>query len=432
MNVALTPIDEAVHGLDTVTEPWTIQLEVGLPGRLDPERLRTAVRLGADRHSMARVRLDPAATTWRQHFWKVLPDPDIDPLRVVECPDDEAIDAARSDLYSVQIPLAESPPFRVRLVHGPRGDLLMLSVNHAAFDGFGALRLLQSIARAYAATPDPPSPVDLQDARDLDSLLGADNRTERGQRWQRLLDKARDAASPPFHIHPEFGDDLPGYGFQHRALSAEDSEAVSRRAGPATVNDKLMGAMHLAIERWAERSGDTAKRISVLMPVNLRPSEWQQDVVTNMVVETRVATTAGQRTSRGDALDTVVTETERIKHGGAAALFDVLRVLPSVPLPIKDRLSSVVSAGSRMTDTAVLSNLGRIEDLPSFGAEAGAPAQLWFSAPAKMPCGLSAGAVSVLDRLQLAFRYRRSMWHPKHAAEFCDLYVDELLALAAG
>ena len=35
----------------------------------------------------------------------------------------------------------------------------MFNVNHAAMDGFGALRVLHSVARRYAGRPIPDSPV---------------------------------------------------------------------------------------------------------------------------------------------------------------------------------------------------------------------------------------------------------------------------------
>jgi hypothetical protein len=76
----------------------------------------------------------------------------------------------------------------------------------------------------------------------------------------------------------------------------------------------------------------------------------------------------------------------------------------------------------------VLSNLGSVkdDDLPEFGPEAGDVVGVWFSAPARMPCGLSVGAVTAVDRLHLAFRYRYPLWGPAAAGAFADRFVTEL------
>src|SRR6185295_19130674 len=66
-----------------------------------------------------------------------------------------SLDAVRGDFFSRAIPLFESPPFRVLLHRDPAGDSVLLAANHAGCDGIGALRLLQSVIRAYAGVGDP-------------------------------------------------------------------------------------------------------------------------------------------------------------------------------------------------------------------------------------------------------------------------------------
>ena len=145
-------VDEAVRLLDSASEPWSVQLELRVSGRLDESRLRAALRQAMARHPMTRARQLPASGRARQYRWQIRPEPDLDPLRVLECPDDDALARARAELYSLRVSLAESPPLRVRLARHPAGDLVMLNVNHAAFDGCGCLRVLHSTARAYAGT----------------------------------------------------------------------------------------------------------------------------------------------------------------------------------------------------------------------------------------------------------------------------------------
>jgi NRPS condensation-like uncharacterized protein len=426
--VPFTVIDEAVLLLDTPWEPWSVQLEVRAGGRLDEDRLRAAVGTALRRHPMALARMLPARKRDHRYGWELTAEPDVDPLRVVECPDDAALVEARSELYSLAVPLAESPPLRLRLARHPGGDLLMVGVNHVAFDGFGAVRLLQSVARAYTGDPDPADPVDLAEARDVHRHLAAPDTSVRALRRRALARKLADLAVRPARLAPEGGTDRPGYGFHHLALAADRTAALAAQDLAGTVNDRLVAALHLAVAAWNRARGERARHVGVLVPVNLRPHGWQHDVVTNFVLDARVATTARHHASPRLVLEAVVAESERIKAGSGAALIEVLGRSPTVPLWAKEPMSAALwLTGNRLVDTAVLSNLGRLDELPGFGPEAPeAPGEIWFSAPARMPCGLSIGAVTVGGRLHLAFRYRHPVFDAAGAGRFAACYLEAL------
>ncbi len=422
--VTFTPLDEAVHHLDTPAEPWSIQLEARVRGALDADRLRRAVAEAVARHPMARVRQLPARRSDRRYGWEVRPEPDVDPFRVVDCPDDDRLAGARADLYSVPVPLAEAPPLRVRLARSPGGDVVMVNVNHAAFDGFGALRVLQSAARAYAGAPDPPPPVPLEEARDVERHLEAPDRATLAKRWRALADKARDLAAPPARLAADGGSDRPGYGFHHVTVPRVD------HGGPGTANDLLLAALTLAVAGWNEEHDVPCGRVSILMPVNLRPREWRTDVVTNFVLETRVSIDPGERSDPTALLEAVAAETGRIKEGESEALMELLTRSSRLPLWAKQPLSTVLWAtGSRLVDTAVLSNLGSLGEPPSFGPEC-ETTEVWFSPPARMPSGLAMGVATLGERTHLSFRYRHPLWDGAAAARFADRYVEALGRLA--
>ena len=424
--VPFTSLDEAVHLLDTPAEPWSIQLEVRVAGVIEAERLRAAIPPALARHPMARAKLLPARRTDKRWTWAITGVPDLDPLKVVDCADDAELAQARDELHSLSVPLAESPPLRIRLARHPLGDVLMINANHAAFDGFGTLQVLRSIARAYIDEKEPDPPVDLPHARDVQKLTRADSLGERARRLRALADKARDLATPPARLAPQGGSDRPGYGIHQLSVP------VPRKPESATVNDLLLAALNLAIAGWNVEQGKTCRRISVLMPVNLRPPEWKTEVVTNFVTETRVVTTPADRKSSQRTLDAIAAQTRRIKEGDRGALMELLIRTTGLPLWMKQPLSPFLwMTGNRLVDTAVLSNLGGVPDdeLPNFGPDAGDVVGLWFSAPARMPCGLSLGAVTAAGSLHLAFRYRYPLWGPAAAAAFADRFVTELRVL---
>ncbi len=421
--VPFTSIDEAVHLLDTPAEPWSIQLEVRVAGQLDEDRLRAAIPEALSHHPMARAKLLPARRTDKRWTWAITGALDLDPLKVADCVDDADLDSARAELHSLSVPMAESPPLRLRLARHPRGDVLMINANHAAFDGWGTLLVLRSIAKAYIYEKEPDAEIPLPKARDVEGLTRAEGVAERMRRLRALADKARDLATPPARLASQGGSDQPGYGIHQLSVP------VPRKPEHATVNDLLLAALNLAIAGWNVEQGTACRRISVLMPVNLRPPEWKNEVVTNFVSETRVPTTPKDRKTPEALLEAIASQTRRIKEGESAALMELLSKTGRLPLWFKQPLSPFIwMTGNRLVDTAVLSNLGEVDDehLPNFGPEAGEVVGLWFSAPARMPCGLSLGAVSAVGMLHLAFRYRYPLWGPAAAMAFADRFVTEL------
>src|SRR5438094_487424 len=219
MRVAFNVIDEAIWFIDRPHEPWTVQAEARAAGRLDDERLRLAVRSALARHPMARARQAPWRF-WQPGFaWEITEEPQVDALSIGDCPDDAALARIRSDLYGHPVPLATSPPLRVRLAHHAAGDVVLLGVNHAASDGLGTLRLLASIVRGYAGAPDPVPDVDPLAVRDLRAPLAwsdgqrrpagrappGDRGVERRARRAVRTDRRHDAGQPAPSRAPERG-----------------------------------------------------------------------------------------------------------------------------------------------------------------------------------------------------------------------------------
>jgi NRPS condensation-like uncharacterized protein len=81
--------------------------------------------------------------------------------------------------------------------------------------------------------------------------------------------------------------------------------------------------------------------------------------------------------------------------------------------------------GDVVVDTASLSNLGRLEPLPS--QFIGDDTAVWFSPPGQMPLGVSIGAATLDDRLCLTLRYSHAQFDHPAACRFSDLYRGVLL-----
>ncbi|MBW3576766.1 MAG: hypothetical protein KY462_03305 [Actinobacteria bacterium] len=427
--VPFNVVDEAIHLLNSEAEPWSVHVEVRVEASLEEDRLRSAVARALDRHPMARAR--KTATERRaehRFYWEITPEAELDPLGVIDCPNDHALAAARVDLQSLRVPLAESPPLRMRLARHPQGDVVMLNVNHAASDAFGAVRLLRSVARAYAGEEDPVPDIDPLRARSLRGLAGTDDAPTKVRRAALLAEKVRDLAFPPARIAADEGSPRPGYGFHHVSFDRDRTKALVDLQLPGTVNDVLLAALNLAIAAWNREHRVTTNRIGVMVPINMRPNQWREEIVGNLLLPVRVSTDRGDRGSLRSLLAAIVRQTRRIKEGGtAAALMEVLGRSPALPLGAKEATSPLLRlSGARLLDTALLSNLARLDDPPNFGPQAGDTVEVWFSAPARMPLGLSIGVVTVAGRMHLVFRYRHPLFGPDAARRFAERYDSAL------
>lgn len=428
-------MDQLIFDLDGELDPWSVHLEVCVPGRLDPERLAGAASQATMRHPMMRARLARFRDYDRRCSWEIADEPAHVPLEVVNAGDDGAADAARGALLSRRVGLGAAPPLALVHVRGADGDRLIMNLNHVAADGMSALRIMTSIARAYAGADDPLPPVDPVEARRLRRLAG--DRSPLGS-IMRLVELAERSSVDRSHGRParvavDGGEPAAsGYGFHLLALSEEETAAVvAARIEPATVNDVLLAALAIAVRRFNDAHAVEARRISILMPVNLRPPAWSTEVVSNLVSYASISVAPGAQDELASAQRAVARRTRRVKERqGAGAMIDLLEVAGASAVPIGIRQVAARGLASalvdRELDTVVLSNLGRLRAPLDFG-DAGRAGELWFSPPASMPLGLATGAATIGDRLHLTIRYCRAQCDARAAASFAGIWRSVLL-----
>ena len=439
-------LDELCFHLNTDNFAWTIQLEVRAPGPIDERRLRTAVAAAAQRHPMARARLAHYRPTDRRYAWEIMPELPADPVWVARAATDEALAQIRQDVLSSVVPLDQAPPFRVWLVRrgdgraseerasrqppGDRGDgdTLLLAASHVATDGMGAMRLLRSIVRAYAGVADPVAPVDPEIGRDLVSLASPGTMVDHVERIVGVGTSLRRSKGRLARIAVDGGEaGAPGFRFHHmRITSAELGTMDLKRHPGATVNDLLLAALHLAISDWNADHAREAERISVMMPMNMRPDDTWHETLGNVSLMAPVSTSPEDRDDAGAIVHAVADQTRRAKRTGSASLLlDLLErshLLPSVAkkfLPFLSPLSRDV-----FIDTAVLSNLGRVAEPLDFGEgdHGGVATELWFSPPARMPLGVGVGAATHEGDLFLSFRCCQAQFDAAGAASFAEYF----------
>ena len=390
--------------LDPKTSAWGVQLDARVAGRLDEARLRSALDtlVGAEGAGE-------------------------DCLVVADCEGPEALDAARRELHTAGPPLTVLPPFRVLLAHHPGGDVLMLNLNHAAVDGFGAVRVLDRLARAYAGTAGADAALDFLACADLPVQPAPPPSSRLVRLPQKAVERVRDALSKPPRLADDEASGEPGYGFHLHGLSTQGTRDATGGGGGAT-RDALVAALHLTIARWNSRHEMPGRRIGVLVPVDLRPADLPEHVVANLSVNTRLSTTPRERltptkvlravkwhSERDDATRTGISLMAALQRAGMLALWAKQSSIVLQPL-----------IDNRRADAAMLCDLGSFPAAPNFGGDAGEVTELWFSPPSRSPRCLCVGTVALEGRLYLTFRYPHALFGPNAIRRFADLYLSEL------
>lgn len=355
-----------------------------------------------------------------------------DVLRVVACDGDEALGRARDELMGEPVAMSQWPPLRAVLAHHPDGDALLLNVNHGASDGFSALRVLESIASAYAEEGPPGPPLDFLAVNDL-PVRPASRPVSVVEAWYRVaVERVRDLLANPARLAADHPVDRPGYGFHFVQLSVADTRRVANVHRQGTARNVLLAGLHLAIGEWNLGHGTPGRRIGVLVPVDLRPPEWRPEVVGNFSVTARVSTSRRHRSGARAALRAITGQKTRNKrYRTGVALLAALERNGLLPLWAKQSLVVLQPlTRNRDVDTAMLANVGWLTEAPSFGAGAGETTALWCSLPARRPESLCIGAVVVAGRLHLTFRYPHRLFDAGAARRFADCYVEHALLVA--
>ncbi|MDP2709920.1 MAG: hypothetical protein Q8O56_01755 [Solirubrobacteraceae bacterium] len=395
--------------LDPATGAWSVQLEARVAGALDEPRLRAALGSALGSATVEDGLLD-----------------------VVRCPDDEALAGVRSRLPVRAVPVTDRAPLHVCLARHPAGDVLMLSLNHAAADGVGALRVLERIARAYAGEADPVAPLDFLATRDLPVRPATTTASVLRRSYKRVFERVRDSIDRPALLIADQARDRSGCGFHLVGLSAQETRRLVGTQGSGIGAEVLVAALHLAIGDWNRQHGGDRRRIGVLAQVDLRPARWRDEAIANFSVMARMSTSRRDRVEPASALATIgaqIARNERTRTGVA-----LIAALERADLLVLWAKQSIVVlqplTGNHWVDTTVLCDLGSLDEAPSFGPDAGATTELWFSTPARAPGSLCIGTVTIDDRLHLTFRYPHRLFGPDAARRFAQCYIERLRSVA--
>ncbi|MFI6853115.1 condensation protein [Streptomyces sp. NPDC050416] len=432
-------VDEVSRHCLQEQEPETVHIEVHLPGPVDQTRLRKAFTEALHRHP--RILMREARGPWyrRRYEWELTPEPDVEVVTFTP-PGPRALQDARTRALTESPPLSMSPPIRLEVVGSvagsraagaapdppraaPRqggrapqpaqdthtgtaqGTVLFLTINHTALDGPACLRILATAAELYGgrdnapAAPPTRTPQALQDPPDTPTT------------W-----------SPPARVAPGTPDPSPGNGM----LVTELPLPHRPKGSPYTVNDQLMVTTALTITHWNREHGARPRPLRITMPVDDRPRDTTMPIGNGTrLVEVPFASDELDHPDMSALLRRTAERTRALKslhrpqlgHGAA------LLTTPWAPVAARAALTRALRrAAAPWTSTTLLSNIGRIPYPLDFGEETGRAHAVWFSAPARMPRGLTVTTASTAGRLHLALRWSRALLSHGDGAHLRDLF----------
>ncbi|MEE4425494.1 hypothetical protein V2J85_40230, partial [Streptomyces sp. DSM 41528] len=467
-------------------EPETVHIEVHLPGRVDAARLRTAFHQALTRHPRILMRQAPTRWWHRSYAWHLTTGPDRDPV-VVPPPAPDALLRARERALTDCPPLDCSPPVRLEILRPAEpdgGTVLLLTLNHTALDGPACLRVLATTAELYAgaaaagagacaeggagagaggaggpaggegtvpAGSESTVPAGAEGTVPAGEQDGGRTR-DAGTRFARPARVAADHqgsggdkdSGPDRDSSPDRGSGPDkGNGMLLTELPVPARPPRTGGRAPYTVNDQLLVATCLMVARWNRLHGARPAPVVITMPMDDRPRGAEMPIGngTRLVpvrfgpAERREAAllTAGSPDPEAVArlLRRTAARTRALKAappGPPLGLAGTVLTAPVLPVGVRGAVTRALRrTAAPWTTTTLLSNIGRLPYPLDFGA-AGRPTAVWFSAPARMPRGLTVTTVSVGGRIQLALRWSHALLDDAAGARLATLFRTALAA----
>ncbi|MDX3666533.1 hypothetical protein [Streptomyces europaeiscabiei] len=481
-------VDEVSRHCLQEEEPETVHIEVHLPGHLDPDRLRTAFDAALRAHPRILMREAPGRWYSRRYEWELTGEPEVEVVAFLPA-GPHALRDARTRALMEAPSLTLSPPIRLEVVEGagpavgseasddvghasrptvstagsraagamgvlppergrergrtgaaaPRtagqrkhppadltpgsppskGTVIFLTVNHTALDGPACLRILATAAQLYGGRDNAPTAPPVRPAPTPDEPTPPE--TDTPSNWAR-----------PARVAPGTPEPSPGNGL----LVTELPVPRRPKSAPYTVNDQLMVTTALMLAHWNREHGARPRPLRITMPVDDRPRDTDMEIGngTRLVevafssdelnpAHTPLAALLRRTAERTRALKSQ--QRPQLGHGAS------LLTAPVVPVAWRAALTrSLRRAAAPWTSTTLLSNIGRIPYALDFGEEAGRAHAVWFSAPARMPRGLTVTTASTAGRLHLALRWSRALLSHGDGAHLRDLFEHYLHATA--
>lgn len=435
-------IEESVYHIEQKHEPWNIQAEVETTETIDIDRLQEAARTACKYHPIVGAKMKQSSLADSQYVWELPEEDEIDDITFDIEVFEEAeisVEEAQNRVYFTKFDMTEEHPLRALVLRGAGiegGDRLMICLNHCAVDGVGTLQYTQAVCMAYRGEEPWMDAVTFEESRkwldDLEpaSVLDSFDFVEDSiDVFDKVVRQLSNTVDEPARIAKDVEPDDPDWGwrFTRRVLDPDVTDkVVENRPDGISVNDVLLVGLHLAIENWNDQHNKRARKISTMMPINIRPKDNFYSAAGMYTMFESIHTRKKHRRDPLEAAYEISEQTDKVKERDrAAAPYKLMRMFPdSIPVGIKHQLPELLRGpGEKLWDTAMLTNVGKVPVMPSLSGENG-DERAWFTPPVWSGTPTGIGVATYSGSVTFTMRHRRENFSQDAAERFSDAFMD--------
>lgn len=464
---ALTLDEEVILASDRKRSPLTVGVVAETDAAFDAARLRGSLHRALRRHPIARARLARGVGTVTCWDFPAESDLPVDVIHEVHTggadgAGTEDVWRAVESLCSRPFNLGAEPPVRLLLAHRPVGDVVALIAHHVAMDGLSVLALLREIIDGCAVERRYRPPAAAQVPHGPAVMLRRPHQPKSRRHCSPRPGRLR---TGPYLV-PCGSTLAQGYGVYPVDLPVPPPVVLAdgRRM---TVNDLLIAAAHLAVERWNHERGRRSGTVRVRMPLagdsadsadspdSADPTDAADPadpagladaagpggpedarVLGNWTGQVVITSTSAVRAVPRRLTSAVVDQTSEAKAraprwAGAGTTTTVVAVTAALPTTLRSVAlrCGVAAARPFLTPSVAVSNLGRVDLGAGPDPHAGRITGLSFIATSGMPQGLLICVAGNGDRLRLTFCHHLRLFDRAGVVRFADIYQQSLLEL---
>ena len=276
---------DMMNDINSIAYVPQIHMLLDFDGRIDPERLRRALRLCLDAEPVLGCRW---VRRWFRPYWKRLTEEELNNRRILGIVYDNHPDQLHTEEFCAEsMDETNGPQIKALLICGKRRDRLIIKVNHMAADAGGTKEigyLLASIYRRLQEDPDY-SPIPNCGPRGLWQIYSQFLPSKGFTFAKQYIKDIRSALLPrkslALSLRPE-NSGPPVFVFKR--LSKSRVREIKQRGGDsgATVNDMLAAGVMRALARQMEWDGNGAARLVQTIDLRRYLPERKGNAVTNL------------------------------------------------------------------------------------------------------------------------------------------------------
>jgi NRPS condensation-like uncharacterized protein len=442
-SIPLNCVDKCLLALDGIDEPMLIHTVVSLQGEVDHARLNQAVASAQQAYPVMRTILRARHLKLRREIQEDLGKGVLSVAGQTQLQDTNH-ESYLSLWMNQPFDIGRESPVRVLLLRkNQQESSLVFTFHHSATDGLRALLFIKKVIEGYnnGLSQNSESPRDIRINLEGDELLEfADSQRPKVEHYYRKMIYSLfhrfvlSALPPPTRVFHDQSGQSRELRFCFKTMSPKELEQIQSKARAAGVelNDILLAACYIAVEKWNTIHSKPSKNIRIMAPVNISPKGFRY-AVSNQASWFSLPTTAKDRADpvkllRKVRADTVASTTNRI----AFSLVYFFYFCSRFPLFIMRGICRFLMITRTYVDTILITNVGFIWPKP--GSEQPAVSNMGNakiinvtgSAPVVTPMGLSLAAGIYSKNLNLSLTYRPALFSEEKAKQFLDLYVEEI------